>query len=160
VPKAGRGTSTNVYGFFTLATLPGDSVIITAVGYKTQHYIIPKDKGNGLSVIIDLATDTTMLPVVEVYPYPTEELFKEAFLALQLPDTERENLKKNLDKDLLAIMFSNMPMDGSMNHKYYMQQTAVQMGNKNFYPTIPLLNPFAWAEFIKSIKRGDLKRKK
>jgi hypothetical protein len=34
------------------------------------------------------------------------------------------------------------------------------MANRNFATTLPLLNPFAWAQFIQSIKRGDLKKKK
>jgi len=159
IPKAGRGTITNGYGFFILPTMVGDSVVISAVGYKKKYYVIPKDKGIGLSVVIDLETDITELSAVEVYPYPTEELFKEAFLALQLPETELEYMRKNLDANLLAMMYAHTPMDGSMNYRHLMNQNAIYTSNKNFVPTLQLLNPFAWAEFIKSVKRGDLKRK-
>jgi hypothetical protein len=159
IPKAGSGTITDGYGFFSLPTFVGDSIIISTVGYRKQHFIIPKEKGVGLSVVVNLISDTTMLPVVEVYPYPTKELFKEAFLALQLPETQYGYMRKNLDRNLLAQMYRNTPMDGSQNYKYYMHQNAVNMSNRNFFPTLQLLNPFAWAEFIKSVKRGDLKKK-
>jgi hypothetical protein len=159
IPKAGRGTFTNEYGYFSLPTLVGDSVVISAVGYKKRHYIIPKDKAKGFSVIIDLVADTTMLPVVEVYPYPTKELFKKAFVSLQLHDKDYDNMKKNLDEELMARIFRSTPMDGSMNYRYLMQQQAISTSNRGFYPTIPFLNPFAWREFIKSVKRGDLKKK-
>ena len=159
IPKAGRGTFTNEYGYFSLPTLVGDSVVISAIGYRKQHYIIPKDKAKGFSVVVDLVADTTVLPVVEVYPYPTKELFKKAFVSLQLEDKNYENMRKNLDEELLARIFRSTPMDGSMNYRNLMQQNAIMTSNRGFYPTIPFLNPFAWREFIKSIKRGDLKKK-
>lgn len=159
IPKAGRGTFTNEYGYFSLPTLVGDSVVISAIGYRKRHYIIPKDKAKGFSVVIDLVTDTTLLPVVEVYPYPTKELFKKAFISLQLPDDEYANMRRNLDDELMARIFRDTPMDGSMNYRNLMQQNAAAVSNRGFYPTLPLLNPFAWREFIKSIKRGDLRKK-
>jgi hypothetical protein len=159
IPKAGRGTFTNEYGYFSLPTLVGDSVVISAIGYRKQHYVIPKDKAKGFSVVVDLVADTTVLPVVEVYPYPTKELFKKAFVSLQLEDKNYENMRKNLDEELLARIFRSTPMDGSMNYRNLMQQNAIMTSNRGFYPTIPFLNPFAWREFIKSIKRGDLKKK-
>ena len=67
---------------FSLPTLSEDSVVITVVGYKTQHYIIPKDKQTGFSALINLQQDTTMLAIVEVYPYPTKEFLKKRFLSL------------------------------------------------------------------------------
>ncbi|SDL76085.1 hypothetical protein SAMN05421823_10846 [Catalinimonas alkaloidigena] len=160
IPKAGRGTTTNQFGYFSMPVLPGDSVIISAVAYKRQYYIVPEDdERQSVSVIIYLRPDTTMLPVVEVFPYPTEELFKEAFLALELPETDLERMRRNLDEKVLARMFYESEMDASMNYTNYQNQSYNQMHNRNFAPTLQLTNPFAWARFIQSIKRGDLKRK-
>lgn len=160
VPKAGRGTSTNEYGFFSMPVMIGDSLIISAIGYKKQYYRIPKKNEQGYSVVIELLTDTTMLPVVEVYPYPTEELFKEAFLALQLPDEKaQEAMRRNLDKQLLAYMAYEAGMTSNENFRNYTSGQVNYMSNRNFVPTLQLLNPFAWAQFIKSVKRGDLKKK-
>jgi len=157
-PKAGRGTTSNYYGYFTMPALAGDSIIISAIGYKNQHFIIPNIKEESFTVIIELFSDTTYLPAVDIFPYPTEELFKEAVLALQLP-SEYGNMADNVNPDVLALMLKNMPMDGSMNHRYYMQQQQFYTNSRYSYQPNQLLNPFAWAEFIKSIKRGDLKRK-
>lgn len=35
-PVFGRGTSTNQYGFFSMPALEGDSLVISAVGFKKQ----------------------------------------------------------------------------------------------------------------------------
>ncbi len=160
VPAAGRGTSTNLYGYFSLPVLPGDSVLFSSIGHKRQYYLVPEDQRESLTVIVELSTDTTYLPAVEVFPYPSEEVFKEAILALKLPDEDQyANMRENLAEDLLAKMFEAMPMDGSMNYRYFMNQQfdRVQYAGPR---SNPLLNPFAWAEFIKSIKRGDFKKKK
>jgi len=45
------------------------------------------------------------------------------------------------------------PMDGNLNHKYFMQQQAVYWNDAYGPRYNPLLNPFAWAEFFKSIKK-------
>src|SRR5688572_8850772 len=82
VPKAGRGTTSNHLGYFSLPTLVGDTVLIKAIGFKQKQYIIP-DVEEKLSVIIELSADTSFLPVVEIFPWPTETIFKEAFLALE-----------------------------------------------------------------------------
>jgi hypothetical protein len=161
IPKAGRGTTTNPYGFFSLPVMMGDSLLISAVGYKKQFYIIPQKQEKGYSVVIELLTDTTMLPVVEVYPYPTEELFKEAFLALKLPDEKaHEAMRKNLNQQLMNEMVLAAGPSGSESFRYFNNQQVNYMSNRNFAPTLQFLNPFAWAQFIKQVKRGDFKKKK
>lgn len=161
VPKAGRGTTSNQYGYFSMPVLKGDSVVISTIGYGRQHYIVPGDKGESITVVVELTADTTYLPTVEIFPYPTEELFKEAILALELPE-QIDKGSPNMGEDVLARMFRDLPMDGSMNHSYYMNQQFHQMHNRfsNPYYNNPLLNPLNWAKFIKSIKNGDLKKKK
>lgn len=160
VPVAGRGTTTNQYGYFSMPALVGDSVIISAIGYHKQYYIVPKDRGESVTIGLQLEVDTTMLPLVEIFPYPTEAAFKEAILSLQLPDVyDKES--PNMGEDVLARMLRDMPMDGSSNHRYFMEQQFFQMHNRHSDPRYnnPLLNPFNWAKFIKSIKDGDLKKK-
>ncbi len=161
VPKAGRGTTSNSYGYFSMPVLENDSLIISAVGYKRLQYVIPTGKSDSYTVIIELKQDTTILPELEIFPYPTEEMFKEAILALELPyQSDLDNLQRNLDAQMLRKMYNNTGMSASANHRYFMNQQALAWNNKFQPNSISLLNPFAWAQFIKSIKRGDLKRKK
>lgn len=160
VPKAGRGTTTNQFGYFSMPTLGGDSVVISAVGFQKQHFIVPKDQGESITVIIPLKEDTILLPEIEVFPYPTEELLKEAILAMRLPNaSDYDAINQNLNEQVMAEMFRTMPMDGSQNYKYYMNQRLTYI-NDGIGPRYnPLFNPFAWGEFFRSLKRGDFKRK-
>ncbi|HAI75653.1 MAG TPA: membrane receptor RagA [Microscillaceae bacterium] len=161
IPGAGRGTSSGYDGYFTLPAFSGDSIVISAIGYQKQYYIMPRREPGVFSVVIELKEDQIMLPIVEVFPYPTEEIFKEAFLALKLEDEEQlENIKKNLNQTLMMRASANVRYDGAMNSRYYLDQQAQAIGNENMLPTIQLLNPFAWARFIKSVKQGDLRRGK
>ena len=160
VPKAGRGTTSNPYGYFAMPVLAEDSIIVSAIGYQKQSFIMPGDKGVSVTLFIELKPDTTVLPELEIFPYPTEELFKKAVLAVELPNRrDLENLDKSLDKDLLRRMYNNEPMSANMNYKYFMDQQMMATSTKYQLPSNPLLNPFACVKFIKAIKRGDFKRK-
>lgn len=163
VPHSGRGSISNEYGYFSMPVLISDSIIISAVGFKKQHIIIPDDaKNQSYTAIIELIIDTTILPTVEIYPYPTVELFKQAFLALELDDENQSNAQKNLDEKVLARILYDSEMDASMNYTNYMNQEVYKISTQRFDPRYanPLLNPFAWIALIQSIRRGDFKKKK
>lgn len=159
IPKAGRGVGTSEQGIFTLGVIPGDSIIISSVGFKRRFYRVPKDKSQSYSVVVELNEAVVNLPIVEVFPYPTEEAFKEAIVALQLPDADKiKRMEENMNAESLAKIAMSMPMDARMNTKYFMMQDAINTGNQSFIPTLQIFNPFAWGNLIKSIKRGDFKK--
>jgi hypothetical protein len=160
VPKTGRGATTNEVGFFSLPVVEGDSLVISAVGYKQQFFKVPKTNEDKISLMVDLKEDTLMLPEIEIFPYYTEELFKQAFLAMKLPEQQYQTLNYNLSDRVMATLYAKAEMDGSMNHKYFMQQQAYKQETRYMAPTLSLLNPFAWAQFIQSVKNGDFKKKK
>ena len=140
VPKAGRGTTSNPYGYFAMPVLAEDSIIVSAIGYQKQSFIMPGDKGVSVTLFIELKPDTTILPELEIFPYPTEELFKKAVLAVELPNRrDIENLEKSLDKDLLRRMYNNEPMSANMNYKYFMDQQMMATSTKYQLPSNPLL---------------------
>ncbi len=161
VPKARRGTTTNPYGYFSMPVLAGDSIIVSAVGYKKQFYAIPFDKGENITKFFELEIDTTLLEEVSILPYPTEREFKEAVLAFQLPSDIRS--QDNMSEDILAMMMANLPADGGETYNTFLNQQFYQTHNRHYYNPNPIstfLNPFAWSKLIKSIKRGDFKKKK
>ena len=161
IKGVGMGTATNHLGYFAMPTEVGDTIIISAIGFKKQHLIIPRRDDQGFSVLIDLKTDTTYLPIIEIFPYPTEEIFKEAFLALELPENHLyEKMEANLNQQQLTNMAMSLPMTGSESYRNFVNQETYQQANQYFATSFSILNPFAWAEFIKSVKRGDLKKKK
>ncbi|WP_375579211.1 carboxypeptidase-like regulatory domain-containing protein [Marivirga tractuosa] len=154
-PIYGRGTSTNQYGFFSMPALEGDSLVISAVGFKKATYIVPKIKSSTLKVIFKLEPDKEMLNEVQVYNMPpTAEAFKKAVLAVRLPD-EYDNINRNLDPATLQEMYRTLPADGSMNHRWFVQQQAFYDQTKNSVRINPLLNPMSWVEIFRAIKRGD-----
>lgn len=154
VPRGGRGTSTNPYGYFSFPLLEGDSVVITAIGFKKKHVIIPDLDKDNYTVIIPLEDDTTYLENVDIMPFPTEQMFKEAILAMNLPNRQDiTNMDRNMDPAVLAQIYRNMGMDGSMNHRYFTQMQAQYLFDAYGPRPNPLLNPFAWAEFFKSLKK-------
>mgnify|MGYP002398115610 CR=1 FL=1 len=121
VPKAGRGTSTSPAGFFSMPVLEGDSVVISSIGYHRQHYIVPNAAPDNLTIVIEMVSDVTYLREVQIMPFPTEEVFKEAVLALNIPMDNGID-QKNINAELIALMLKTTPMDGAANYKYYMDQ--------------------------------------
>jgi hypothetical protein len=160
IPSEGVGKSANERGEFSIRVLPGDSLLITAVGYQTVYYRIPVEKEESYAVVIPMSPSVTMLAPVEVFPYPNEQVFKEAFLALDLEDERTRNLRRNLSAELVAKMAFERGMDAGSNYRNYMQLQQEYLHNRNFLPTLSLVNPFAWARFIESVKRGDYKKGK
>lgn len=152
VPKAGRGTSTNPAGFFSMPVLEGDSIVISSIGYKRRHYVVPRNANDFLTIIVEMVSDVTYLKEVQIMPFPTEEVFKEAVLALNVPMDERGYDRRNLNAELLALMMRTTPMDGAANYKYYMDQWSTSAQDKFQPRTNPFLNPFNWARFVRDLK--------
>jgi hypothetical protein len=156
IPKAGRGVTTNAVGFFSLVVLPGDSIVISSVGYQRRHYIVEPSDKEFITIIVPMVEDVTYLKEVVIVPYPTEEVFKEAVLALNLPADKDVN-DKNLNQELLALMLKTTPMDGTMNQRYALSQWASTQ-NDRFQPvTNPFLNPFNWVKFFNGLKKEKKK---
>jgi hypothetical protein len=164
IPKAGKGRLADESGKFSIPVFPGDSVVYSYIGYKTQFQIIPRNyNAETYSAIISLRQEAKMLDEVVIYPYSTEEEFKKAFLALELPDqADRDALAKSTNLEYLTRMAAQVPNNAQTNYRYTMDQLMFgreSSAGKNFATTFPFLNPFAWANFIKSVKNGDLKQK-
>ena len=157
--KTKRGTVSDYFGYFSFVAHKGDSIRFSSVGFKTSYYVIPDSlNSNKYSLIHVLSTDTIILPVAFVYPWPSKEQFAEAFINLEVPNDDYKRAVHNLEQAELKERATGTPMNGSMNYNYQMQQ----MQNKLYYagqlPPNNLLNPIAWSKFIQSWKNGDFKR--
>ena len=155
-PKTGRGASTNYIGYFSMPAHTGDTLLVKAIGFKQQFYIVPLVTEKA-SVVITLTADANYLPMVEIFPWPTEQLFKEAFLALELDQTHKNYAAQNLNDMVMRRMLINLKDDGSLNHKYFLNQQYAQLPGGGVQQ-MRLLDPFAWKRFIESSKKGDLKK--
>lgn len=155
-----RGTVADYYGYFSFVAFKTDTILFSAVGFKKGIYTIPDTlNGNQYSMIQVMSSDTVMLTQTVIYPWPTREKFKEAFLKLNVPDDDFERARKNLDMAQMRDIAANYPMDGSMNFRNSMQLYQDKLYYNGQTQPITILNPFAWAEFIKAWKEGKFKRK-
>lgn len=155
IPKSGRGTTTNPYGFFSLPVLEGDSIIFSSVGYRRAYYIVPThDQESSLRIVVVLEDDVTFLEEVEIRPFPTESMFKAALITMELPDQkEYANIYQWLNSEYMKHAYLNLPASPNANHQYYMNLQRQAYINKYSPPQNQLLNPFAWSQFINSLKR-------
>jgi hypothetical protein len=159
VPRKGRGTSSNRYGYFSMPVVAGDSVVFSFIGLKRQSLKIPENiEDDKVSYILTMVEDEYALSEIEVMPYPTEEEFKNAILALNIEDEIQLN-RGNLSPQLLLRWAEEMPASGNENFRQFTNQQMMQTMDRYGPRPLPLLNPFAWSQFIQSIKRGDLRNR-
>jgi len=154
------GTVSDYYGYFSFVARKGDTISFSAIGFKKAKFVIPDTiRNNRYTMFQVMATDTIYLNETVIYPWPTKEQFKEAFLSLKIPDDDLEIARKNLERYELYVRAQAMPMDGSMNYRNYIDQTVSKLYYAGQTQPISLLNPFAWAQFIKAWQDGKFKRK-
>jgi CarboxypepD_reg-like domain len=160
IPRAGRGTLSNSKGYFVLGVFPGDTIMFSYLGFKKQFHIIPKKTEIDYSVFVELQVDSKMLKEVKVYPFSTEDEFKQALVDMKLPDDrERKILQETYSPENIAKMASVHGMSANDNYRYSQNQFLKQIESRGQVTMNPLLNPFAWVNFVKSVKSGAWKDK-
>lgn len=160
IKNSNRGTVSDYFGFFSFVAKMRDTIEFASIGFKKATFIIPDTLTDSrCSMIQILKTDTIFLREVVIFPWPTKEQFKEAFLQLVIPEDDRSRAEKNLSEDKLAYIASNLSMDGSMNFKYSMEQHATRLYYAGQLPPNNLLNPLAWSKFIQQWQNGAFKKK-
>lgn len=159
VPKKGRGTVSGRFGYFSMPVLEGDTILFTFIGLKKQTFTVPnKVDDDRISLILTMEVDEIALAEIEVVPYPTEEEFKQAVLAMTVVDPMVVS-RSNMSPEMLLRWAESMPASGNENFRSFQEGQLLQ--NNDIYGPRPLriLDPFAWSQFIRSIKRGDFKSK-
>ncbi len=156
-----RGTITDFYGFFSFVAAKHDTIEFTAIGFKKARYIIPDTlKQNHYSLIQMMSRDTITLREAVIYPWPTKEQFKSAFMALRVPDDAMSRAQKNLSRHEMASVAKNIKMDGQSNQMYAQNLEQNRLYYAGQLPPNNWLNPIAWMKFISAWKNGDFIQKK
>jgi hypothetical protein len=156
----GRGTIANNDGVFSIVVLKGDKITFSSIGYKDYTITIPDTLStNDYTAFVTLTNDYEYLPAVVLKPRPTREEFERDFLNNRIPDDQYEIARRNTDEAARRVLLQTLPADGREAVNLQLRQQA----NKYYYagqiPPMNVLNPFAWADFVKAWKRGDFKRK-
>ncbi len=156
----GRGTIANHQGFFSLVAQIGDRVEFSSIGFRKEVVIIPDTLTKSKYSVIQLLTqDTVHLPTVLIYPWPTKEEFRRAFLSMHIPDDDLERAKRNLERQRMAEIGDIMAMDANEATDYYFRQEAQSYSYTGAIPPQNIFNPIAWANFIDAWKRGEFRKK-
>ncbi len=156
-PGARRVIISDRVGYFSFASYENDTLYFSAIGYKPQRIIIPKNVVlDKLTLNLRLRRDTINLPIVSIYPWNTLEEFKKAFIETEIPDDGLAIAQKNLDPETLKKVAKTLPRDGGENAKI----TFMDQANRRYYAgqlqPNPLLDIVAWGKFLKLIKEGKV----
>ena len=161
VKNSRSGTISDYYGFFSLVAEEGDTVEFSSIGYHQNHFVLPDSmKNNSYSLIHVMLKDTILLNEFTIYPWPTRQQFKYAFMHEDIPDNGNRRAKKNLNKEALMAAAGGVPLEGSTTYKHTLQNRYTKLYQGDGFPSIRLLDPIAWSKFIKAWKNGDFKKKK
>jgi hypothetical protein len=161
VKSSRRGTYSSNDGFFSLVGRVGEIVVFTSVGYEDIEYLIPDTlTSDRYSVFQIMTKDTILLPETVIYPWPSREHFKLEFLAMDVTSGLEERVNANLSDQAMAEMIAFLPADGDENVDFFLRQKAASYYYEGQIKPQNVFNAFAWASFIKALKRGDFKKKK
>ena len=160
VKNSYRGTMSDVYGYFSFVAQEGDTILFSAVGFKRSQYVIPDSlAANKYSMIHVLNRDTVLLNAMNVYPWPSREQFRDAFLNLRLPDDDLQLAMRNLSPAEMMQRMENLPPDAYQSFNYQMANDQTKLYYSGGTPVINLFNPIAWAQFIQAWQNGDYSKK-
>jgi len=161
--KLKRGTISEATGIYSIISVPGDTITISALGYKRYQYSIPENfEGKIYKMDVTLISDTISIEGITVFPWKTYEEFKQEFLAARpVVKPEIMYMYENLASIQRSIENAgNYNVTPEAGYRMAMQQNANAVMTRNQFPVNNLLNPFAWAKFFSGLKSGMLKNEK
>lgn len=160
VKNSYRGTMSDVYGYFSFVAQETDTILFSAVGFQRSQYAIPDSlRDSKYSMIHVLDRDTVQLKEFKVYPWPSREQFREAFLALRLPSDDHQLAMRKLSSAEMMERMENLPPDAYQSFQYQMDLDHTRLYYSGGTPNINLFNPIAWAQFIQAWQNGAFKKK-
>ncbi len=160
--KLQRATVSEWSGIYSITSIPGDTILFRALGYKKYHTIIPSGYNEKqCNVDIILETDTIQIAEVNIFPWKTYADFIKDMTKESPKDPIIENMNDNMASIYVAIaQNTGAKVSPEAGYRYAMAQNFNAMATRNQYPVNNLLNPFAWAKFITGVKHGLFKNQK
>jgi hypothetical protein len=155
-----HGTISDYFGYFSFVAQKGDTIQFSALGFRKAYFVIPDTlTSNKYSLIKIMEAEIYELDEAIIFPWPSREQFKQAFLNLKIPDDDLAIANKNLSKEEMMRLYYAVGMDEGMNYKNYIKGQTDQLYYAGQLPPQNILNPIAWAKFIQAWKNGDFKKK-
>ncbi len=154
-----RGTTSDRRGMFSFVVRSNDTILFSHMGHKGTIHVIPDSLGGQqYPADIFLVSDTFQLAEVRIYPWKTYHEFKEAFLALELPDDDEQRAYHNIALIKTQIKMNEFGPSPNINFREVMKQQYNQLYTAGQYPYYTIFDPIRWAKFFQSLKRGDFKQ--
>jgi hypothetical protein len=153
-----KGTARGVYstgsGYYSIVLEEHDTLEFYSLGYQTGTYVVPDTfTTSQVNHVQTLRMDTVLLTEMVVYPWPSREQFKNAFLAIDIPNDDMERARMNLAQQRMVAAAQNVNADGQGAYTSAMQQQSYKNSYAGQYQPNNLLNPIAWAKFIQSMRK-------
>jgi len=154
-----KGVISDYYGFFTLVSFPGDTLVFNFYGYSSSTYIIPDTLvDNRYSIVHMMQADTLNMPEVVVHPWPSRDEFARYFVEMKPYDDAMRRAQRELSGESLAFVAAKMSNDASLAYGYVQNQRLTKLYTNGQLPSNNLFNPYAWAKLVQDWKAGKLGR--
>lgn len=155
-----RATFADYTGFFSMVVQAGDTIMFQSAGYKKQIYILPDTlKQSRYTMVQLLRPDTIYLPESTIRPWPSRDEFAQAFMELELPKNAFDRYSENMT--LADLKVANTDFGDALScYDVQMSTEYSRLYSQGQVPTLNLLSPTAWHNFIKTWKAGGFKNKK
>ena len=154
-----RGTTSDARGMFSFVVRSNDTILFSHMGHKGTIHTIPDSLGGQqYPADIFMVSDTFQLAEVRIYPWKTYHEFKEAFLALELPDDDEKRAYHNIALIKTQIRMNDFGPSPNINFREVMKQQYNQLYTAGQTPYYTIFDPMRWAKFFESLRRGDFKK--
>ena len=160
-----RGTISDPQGMFTIITFPRDTLYVSCVGYKLLKIPVPNltydDSKHYIKDII-MEEEVYALSEVVIFPWRTYREFKEAFMALDLPEDDLQRAYRNIAvlQEQIYNAIANRPASPTANFREAMNsRTNRMMTYGHMFPTYSITNPMAWAQFFQALRNGEFRKR-
>lgn len=155
-----RATFADFSGFYSMVVQPGDTILFSSVGFKKTVYILPDTLSQTRYTMVQLLQpDTIYLKEAVIYPWPSREDFAHAFMELELPKTAFDRMGNNMT--LAELKAANTDFGDALScYDAQMSREYSRLYSQGQIPTLNLLSPTAWRNFIRTWKSGGFKNKK
>ena len=158
IKNKARGTISDTKGMFSFIVEPNDTIMFSAVGYKRTGLVIPETfESSHFPVDIIMEGDTIEIREVIILPWKTYQEFKQAFIALELPDDDLQRAFHNLAMIHSQIHNPDAPPDPDLNYQYHLREqfnARYTMGQTPYYS---IFDPMRWAKFFQYLEEGKFK---
>ncbi len=145
------GTATDANGYFSLFISPGDTLNFSYIGYADARFVMPaKVTMNNYSLIQLMRQSTVMLSEVVIFPWPSVENFKQAFLDVE-PARNMDDLVREVQIRTLEETREHQLSEFEADQRRYQRLYELN----HIFPPNNFLNPMRWNQFIRKVTSGE-----